>query len=124
MADSIVSQHNLIRNALPLPQVTSRLINYATAVLISLLALGAVMLAYAALWENALGYGLRHHLAWNWALLIHFILIVFSLTFVRTSLSNERVMWPCLLTTLYIISRGSPSILYMPSIICLPESLP
>lgn len=115
MADSIVAQHNLTRNALPSSQVASRLINCATAALVFLLALGAFVLSYAALWEIALTYGLPARLAWIWPLLIDFALIVFSLAVVRASLRGERTFWPWLLVAIYTIATVTFNIIHAPN---------
>lgn len=115
MADSIVAQHNLTRNALPSSQVASRLINGATAALVFLLALGAFVLSYAALWEIALTYGLPPRLAWIWPLLIDFALIVFSLAVVRASLRGERTFWPWLLVAIYTLTTVTFNIIHAPN---------
>jgi hypothetical protein len=116
MADSIVAQHNLTRNALPSSRAASRLSNYATPVLVSLLALGAFVLTYASLWKIALTFDLSPYFAWIWPLLVHFILIVFSLIVVHVNLRNERAFWPWLLATIYSITSVT-STLFSPPIL-------
>lgn len=115
MADSIVAQHNLTRNALPSSQVASRLINYAPKPLIFLLALAAFVLSYASLWEIALTYSLPPHLAWTLSLLGHFILIGISLTVVRASLHSEQTTWSWPLATFYPIVTAAFNIIYTPN---------
>lgn len=92
MADSIVAQHNLTRNALPSFQAASRLINYAPKPLTFLIALAAFALSFMPLQEIVLSYTLPLDLAWVWPLPINFILIIFSLTVVRVSVYSERTM--------------------------------
>jgi hypothetical protein len=111
MVDSIVAQHNLTRNALPSSQVASRLINHA----LFLLVLGAFMFSYAFLWGMALTYGLLPLLAWVWSLLVHFILIVFSVTIVRVTLRSERTTWPWLLVAIYSVGAVAFNIIHAPN---------
>jgi hypothetical protein len=115
MADSIVAQHNLTRNALPSSQAASRLINYATTAPVFLLALGAFLLSYASLGEITLTHGFLPRLAWIRPLLVHFILIVISLTVVRVSLHSERTMWLRLLVTFYSIATAAFNIIHAPN---------
>lgn len=113
MADSIVAQPNLTRNALVSSQVTSRLINYTTAALVFLLATGAFVLSYAALWDIALTYGLPPLLAWIWPFLIDFALIVFSLAVLRASLRGEPTFWPWFLVAIYTITTIAFNIIHI-----------
>lgn len=115
MADSIVAQHNLTRNALPSSQAASRLINYATTAPVFLLAVGIFVLSYTSFWETALTDGLLPRLTWIRPLLVHFILIIISLTVVRVSLHSERPMWPWLLASFYSIATTAFNIIRAPN---------
>jgi hypothetical protein len=116
MADSIVAQHNLTRNAMPSSRAASRLSNYATAVLVSLFALGAFVLTYASLWKIALTFDLPPYFAWIWPLLVYFILIVFSLITIHVNLHTERTFRPWLLVAICSIISVT-SILFSPPIL-------
>lgn len=115
MADSIVAQHNLTRNALPSSQAASRLINCSTTALVSLLALGASVLSYTSFLEIARTNGLLPRLAWIRPLLVHLTLIVISLTVVRVTLHSERTMWPWLLASFYSIGTVAFNIVQNPN---------
>lgn len=91
-----------------------RLINYSSTLLVFLLAVGAFILSYAALWETALSHGLSPRLAWIWPLLVDFALVVFSLAVVRASLYGERTLWPWLMVALYTVATVAFNILHAP----------
>jgi hypothetical protein len=104
----------LSRASSPATPLTQRLISYSSILLVFLLAAGAFVLSYAALWETALSYGLPPRLAWIWPLLVDFALVVFSLAVVRASLYGERTLWPWLMVALYTAATVAFNILHAP----------
>lgn len=81
-----------------------RAINYSSAFLVFLLAVGAFVLSYSALYDVAAAYGLPPKLAWIWPLLVDFALIVFSLAVVRASSQGESTWWPWALVGLFTVA--------------------
>ena len=81
------------------------LISTTTALLVSLLAPGALVLSYNALRGVATAYGLSGWQSYVWPLLLDFALVVFSLAVVRNALLRERTLWPWTLKTLQRIAK-------------------
>ena len=80
-------------NQLPPKRNLYTLISTITALLVALLALGALVLSYNALRGVAVAYGLAGWQSYIWPLLLDFALVVFSLAVVRNALLRERTLW-------------------------------
>jgi DNA-directed RNA polymerase specialized sigma24 family protein len=72
----------------------TKITNYTAMGLVSLLALGAFVLSYVALYDIAVKYGLPDYLAWIWPLLIDGSIIVFTIAVIRATLHQEKSWWP------------------------------
>ena len=90
------------------------LISTTTALLVSLLAPGALVLSYNALRGVATAYGLSGWQSYVWPLLLDFALVVFSLAVVRNALLRERTLWPWTLVGLYTAATVAFNILHAP----------
>lgn len=82
---------------------STHIIRYLSLALVFLLAVGAFVLSYAALWDTALSYGVPSQLAWLWPLLVDGAIVVFSLAVVRNGLLGERTVWPWVLVILFTV---------------------
>lgn len=78
-------------------------INRLAVSLVSLLALGAFVLSYNALYEVAKSHGIPVRLAWIWPLLIDGAIVVFSISVVRASLLRESARWPWALVIVFTV---------------------
>lgn len=82
---------------------STHIIRYLSLALVFLLAVGAFVLSYAALWDTALSYGVPSALAWLWPLLVDGAIVVFSLAVVRNGLLGEKTVWPWALVILFTV---------------------
>lgn len=76
-------------------------VNRLAVFLVSLLAIGAFVLSYNALYGVASSHGIPVKLAWIWPLLIDGAIVVFSISVVRASLLREKAWWPWLLVIVF-----------------------
>ncbi|HEY83702.1 MAG TPA: DUF2637 domain-containing protein [Chloroflexi bacterium] len=90
-------------------------ISTTTALLVSLLALGALVLSYNALRGVATAYGLSGWQSYVWPLLLDFALVVFSLAVVRNAILREKTLWPWTLVGLYTAATIAFNILHAPN---------
>jgi hypothetical protein len=87
-----------------------------SAALVALLALGAFILSYSALYETAREYGVfPPNLRWIWPLLIDFALVVFSLAVLRANLLSERAAWPWVLVGLCTVATVAFNLIHAPA---------
>lgn len=78
--------------------------NYITMGLVFLLAIGAFVLSYVALWDIAIKHGLPKTLAWIWPLLIDGSIVVFSIAVIRAALHGEGERWPWSLIIVFTVA--------------------
>ena len=101
-------------NQFPPKRNPETLISAITALLVSLLAAGALLLSYNALRGVAATYGLSGWQSYLWPLLLDFALLVFSLAVVRNALLHEGTRWPWTLVGLYTAATIAFNILHAP----------
>ena len=102
-------------NQIPPKRNLYTFISAATALLVALLALGALLLSYNALRGVAVAYGLAGWQSYIWPLLLDFALVVFSLAVVRNALLREKTLWPWTLVGLYTAATIAFNILHAPA---------
>jgi hypothetical protein len=101
-------------NQFPPKRNLDTLISIITALLVGLLALGALLLSYNALRGVAAAYGLTGWQSYIRPLLLDFALLVFSLAVVRNALLHEKTLWPWSLVGLYTAATVAFNILHAP----------
>jgi len=102
-------------NQIPPKRNLYTFISAITALLVALLALGALVLSYNALRGVATAYGLSGWQSYIWPLLLDFALVVFSLAVVRNALLREKTLWPWTLVGLYTAATIAFNILHAPA---------
>lgn len=94
---------------------TQKLISFATAFLVFLVAVGSFALSYNALRQVAIDNGIQGNLSYVWPLLIDFSLIVFSLAVVNAYLHSQDTKKQWALVGVYTISTIGFNVAHAPA---------
>ena len=82
-----------------------KIIQWATALLVAIVATIAFVLSYNALWDTALSSPvIPDDLAWLWPLILDLSLVTFSLLVVNAKLQNESTRWGWTLVGVYTMA--------------------